>query len=176
MNKSTPVEVRYFTPEAVDVRVASAETRDATAKLRLGRVGSSRYLRSRIVYRHAASELAEYDDRRWTEDPEAYLRRSLARALFEDHRVVQAVGGPAPVLDVELVTFEELRRGSARFGRVELTYVLHDDRDVLASGRVSTERPAASSEMSDVVAAISAALEATTSEVATVVTTRLGGR
>lgn len=165
-SKSAPVDIRWFTPENATVHTAAAETRTPACKLRLGRVTSAAFLRSRIVFRSSASELAEYDDRRWTEDPEAYVRRALARTLFEEKRAVQVVAGDAPVLDVEVVAFEEVRRGDARAGRVELTYVLHDDRDVLASGRLAVERPASSAEARDVVAAIGLALDDMATQVA----------
>lgn len=173
-SKATPQQVRYFSPESVETRAPSAAPRGEGPKLRFGRIASSPYLRSRIVYRHAAFELAAYEDRRWTEDPDAYLRRALARSLFDERRLVQAVGGSPPTLDVEVVAFEEVRRAGARFGRVELAYVLHDERDVLASGRLAAERQAASADMPEVVAAIAAALTAVTVDLSERIATRLG--
>jgi cholesterol transport system auxiliary component len=175
-SKSTPAEVHWFSPEAIDAvhPTAAALPEPGAGRVRIGRVAASSHLRSRIVFREAAYELGAYDDRRWTENPDVYLRRALEHALFEERGVVQGLGGPVPVLDVELIAFEEVRRGGARTsGRVEVAYVLHDDRDVLAKGRVAVERPASSGAMGDVVAAIAAALEGATSEVAGAVAQRV---
>lgn len=174
-SKGTPLKVRYFSPESgVTTTTGAPATTGEGPKLRLGRVTSGPYLRSRIVFRQSAVELGSYDNRRWTEEPEAYLRRALGRALFEERPLVRAVGGPVPTVDVELIAFEELRQDGRRSGHVELEYVLHDDRNVLASGRLASEREAASADMPDVVAALGAALEAVTEDLAGRVGTRLG--
>jgi len=188
-SKSVPVEIHYFTPEAPAAALTSAGDASASQaragaggaaaatdrpRLRLGRVTSSAHLRARIVFRHSPVELGAYEDKRWTENPEAYLRRSLEAALYADRRVVQTVAGRVPVLDVELVAFEEVRRGDSRAGRVEVVYTLHDEEDVIASERLAVERDARTGEMPDVVAAIAAAMSAATTEVAGSVTKRLG--
>ena len=85
-SKADPLEIRYFTP-------AEAPARPATpagdgARLRLGRLSASDHLRQRIVVRTSAVELAALEDRRWTEKPEDYLRRALARSLFEEAGLV----------------------------------------------------------------------------------------
>lgn len=171
-SKSAPVEVRYFTPETTSAVVTSTP-HAATTKVRMGRITSSAYLRTRIVYRWSDHELGAYDDLRWTEEPEAYLRRSLAAALFEARPLAQTMAGRAPTLDVELVSFEEVRHGPQRAARVEVTYVLHDGDDVLASGRLAEERPARTGEMNDVVAALAVALDAATARIGDAVVTRL---
>lgn len=169
-SKSAPIEVRYYTPEALDTTRLTASPQPASRRpspvVRLGRVTSSGHLRNRIVVRHSPHELLTYEQERWTESPEAYLRRSLERAMFEEDRASRGYAGPAPVLDAELIGFEEVRRGTTLSGRVEIAFVLHDEQDVLASGRFAIERPAASSSMGDVVAAIGAALEAATGRIA----------
>lgn len=177
-SNAPPVDVRYFSPEALHGAYGAAPVRLTAAdveapKLRLGRVRSASYLRSRIVYRTSGVELGTYDDRRWTEDPDVYVRRSLDRALFHERPLAEVLSGDAPVLDVDVVAFEEDRRGAARSGRVELEYVLHDDRNVLASGRIAVERPARSSAMRDIVAAIAAALDEAAAKTADVVAARI---
>jgi len=181
-SKSTPIEIHYFTPEAPAPSLTSSSAGRAPdaivagsrPRLRVGRVTSSAHLRSRVVFRRSAVELGAYEDRRWTENPEMYVRRSLETALFDDRRVVQSVAGGSPTLDVELVAFEEVRRGSARGGRIDLFYVLHDEENVLASGRLAVERDARSGETSDVVLAIAAAMNAATAELSRLVAERLG--
>jgi cholesterol transport system auxiliary component len=117
-DKADPLEVRYFTPERVatsggeqanagSALLASAGTPIA---LRLGRVDSADYLREYMAYRDSELEVGFYEDRRWTERPEAYLRRALEQALFEQRGVTRSMAGVAPQLNVELLAFDEVRK------------------------------------------------------------------
>ena len=164
--KGKPLEMRYFTPETAAARPSPAAAAAPRVALRLGRVIASADLRDAIVHRDSAVEVEPYQALRWTETPDAYVRRALARALFETRPFAQAVAGAAPALDVELVGFEEVRRGARSSGRVELRYELRDDRVVLARGTIAIERPSPSARIEDVVAAIGAALDAAAGEVA----------
>src|SRR4051812_29143552 len=103
LNKAEPLTPRYFSaepsgPGAGAAVERAAALRDASAparELKLGRVTSASYLGERLVFRDSAYELGFYEDRRWTEKPEAYFRRALSRALYEDggfRRVVSGVG------------------------------------------------------------------------------------
>lgn len=165
-SKAPSLDVRYFTPDVVTTRAATMEASSAAAhgdqpppKLCLGRITSSTFLRSQIVYRVSAYEVGSYDDRRWTEYPEAYLRRSLRSSLFDEGRVQEGSGGACPTLDVDLLGFEEVRRGAARAGRVQIAYRLHEGPTMLASDVVTVERAApANADIAAVVAAIGAAL------------------
>ena len=171
-SKSAPREVRYFSPERADQQLAPAPA-GAHARLRLGRVVAGAHLRLAIVHRESAVELAPYETLRWTEPPDAYVRRALVRALYDARGLEQAVGGDAPTLDVELVAFEEVARGTQRAGRVELRYQLRDDSRVLARGTIAIERPAAGPTMELVVPAIGAAMTAASEELAARVATEL---
>jgi uncharacterized lipoprotein YmbA len=182
-SKSVPAEIHYFTPEAIapggatiarytQVRRPNAEL--PRLRLRLGGVTSSANLRTRIVFQHSPVELGSYDNNRWTENPEAYLRRALERALFTDGQIVQSLAAGTPVLDIDLIAFEEVRRGVTRAGRVELVYSLHDEQSVIAGGVLAFEHAARSAAMSDVVVAISAALQAASYELAHVNAKQLG--
>jgi cholesterol transport system auxiliary component len=150
LSKQDPIVPRYFTPEdrvpeQPDARVvAGAETR----QLRLGSVTGSSQLRERIMFRSSANELAYYEDLRWTERPEVYLRRALARALFDDRRLVRVVSGSAPTLDVELVAFEEVRT-PRRAGRVQAIVTLDHDRLGLLQHTITVEQPVRSSAHAD---------------------------
>jgi hypothetical protein len=129
------------------------------------------------VYRESEYATRMYADHRWTEYPEEYVRRSLARALFERGGVEQATGGSAPVLEIELIAFEEVRRARARFGRVQLGYRLRDDRRVIAAGVVTREREAEpGAGLDPVVAAIAVAMGDATDAVAAEVRARLAPR
>ncbi|HSO35676.1 MAG TPA: ABC-type transport auxiliary lipoprotein family protein [Labilithrix sp.] len=175
-SKGTPMEVRYFSPESVDVRHVARQAQPPVARVRLGNLSSSANLRYPIVHRESAVELDVYDTLRWTENPEDYVRRSLARALFEDGQLEEVVGGAAVTLDVEVIAFEESRREGRHMGRVQLGYQLHDERSVLTSGVVTVERDAGGSSIEPVVAAIGAAMDAATSELAANVLKKLRAR
>ncbi|MDB4959823.1 MAG: hypothetical protein JWO36_7392 [Myxococcales bacterium] len=159
-SKSPPLQIRYFSPDAS--APASKNEQPPVARLRLGRITESSLLQYRIVYRRSAVEVDSYETFRWTERPDAYARRSLSHALFDVRPLEQAIGGHAPSLDVEVISFEQLGRG----GRVQLRYQLHDDRVVLARGTVVAEREATTDQMDRIVIAIGAALDAASAEVA----------
>lgn len=162
-SKANALYPRFFSPETVAEQVAlplPAPAGPALA-LRLGQVEAASHVEERFAYRLDASELSYYEDRRWTEPPERYLRRALERELFQQRGVRRTVSGPGTTLDVELTAFEELRSAPARV-RLELSFSLHDDRQSQLERRVVVERPlpphvqAASAR--DVTAALSRAL------------------
>jgi cholesterol transport system auxiliary component len=139
LSKGEPLSPRYFSP---DLGQSSPSTRAAPGpelELRLGQMGAASYLDERIAYRLSETELGYYDDRRWTEPPEEFLRRALGRELFEQHQLSRVVSGAAPTLDVELVGFEELRYGASR-ARVTLRWSLADERRVLLERVVTVEQ------------------------------------
>lgn len=175
-SKGTPLEIRYFSPENVDVHPPPRTTQPAVARLRLGSLTSSARLRYPIVHRESAVELDVYDTLQWTENPEDYVRRSLARALFEEGQLEEVVSGAAMTLDVEVIAFEEFRRAGRHVGRVQLGYQLHDERLVLTSGVVTVERDAGGPSIERVVAAIGAAMSEATAEVASNVLQKLRAR
>jgi uncharacterized lipoprotein YmbA len=156
-SKSTPRELRYFSPEAAVEAHRAAHA--AVARVRLGRITPADHLRGAIVHRDSTVELAPYETLRWSESPEVYVRRALSRSLFDARPLEQAIGGDAATLDVEIVSFEEVRRADKRSGRVELRYVLHDGRRVLDRGMVTAEHASGDPRIEAVVAEIGVALE-----------------
>ncbi|HMJ54676.1 MAG TPA: ABC-type transport auxiliary lipoprotein family protein [Polyangiaceae bacterium] len=146
-SKSDPMMPRYFSPDESRGRsqvaaATSAPERDPgapTIELRLGRVTAATYLGERIVFRDSNYELGFYEERRWTERPEAYLRRAVSRALFEDRGLRRVVSGAGPSLDIELSELAELR--SPPIVRVRATYVLYDERVVRRQATLTIERP-----------------------------------
>jgi len=146
-SKSDPMMPRYFSPDEARGRtqlaavssIGESETGTQAIELRLGRVTAASYLGERIVFRDSNYELGYYEERRWTERPEAYLRRAVARALFEDRGLRRVVSGAGPALDIELSELAELR--SPPVVRVRATYVLHDDRLVRRQATLTIERP-----------------------------------
>ncbi len=155
-NKATPTIPRYFTPELPAV-TAKSEAPRAGGELQLGRVSASSHIRDKIIYRSSSYEVGFYDDLLWTERPDAYLRRALSQVLFERERLHSVVSGMAPVLDVELVNFEEVREPSHR-ALVQLTLILRDDHMVRLEQTLKVERPIAAANKAQVPAAIAAAL------------------
>lgn len=139
-SKADPLSPRFFTPTTAASSEAPAREAASTHDLRLGLVGSAAHLEERIAYRVSDTELGYYEDRRWTELPEQYLRRALERELFERRGLRRVVSGSAPTLDVELVSFEELRHGQPR-ARLGLRFSLRDDRRSLLERGLMVERP-----------------------------------
>lgn len=173
LGKSDPVVSRYFTLE-YDGGAAAARA-PAGLQLRLGRVEGWSHLRERMVARNAAREFSYSENRRWTERPEIFLRRALARTLFEERGVVEALSGRAVTLDVELIAFEEIEQPHQV--RLQAGLVLRDDRTSLLQETITVERPVAPSAGSDdapaVVEAFSQALRAGVSQIADRVVAKL---
>ena len=143
-SKADPLAVRLYSPEHVKPRLTAA-TSEAKATdgpaVELGRVSSSHHLREKVVHRDSPHELGAYDDRRWTERPETYVRRELSRTLFEERGFRRVLVGTAPILDVEVVAFEEVRLPKAHAARIQLHIVLHDGRDVLLEETIGVDKP-----------------------------------
>jgi len=137
-SKAEVLTPRYFSPEP------SAATRspklEETLELRLGQVSSASHLDERIAYRVGGAEMGFYEDQRWTENPEAYLRRALERDLFEQRGLSRIVAGGTPILDIELTAFEELR-GNPTKARVAVTFSLRDDRRSVVERTLDLQRP-----------------------------------
>jgi ABC-type uncharacterized transport system auxiliary subunit len=168
-SKSKPVDIRYFALDA-DASLAVRAAPRPSPQLGLGSITSSIFLRNRIVFRRSSHEVGTYDDQRWTEYPETYLRRSLSHALFDTGAFVEGLGDRVPTVDVELVAFEEVIQRSARAGRVQITYRLHDDRTVLATGIITVERNAGGEGgTAAVVSAIGVALNEATERLSNVI-------
>jgi cholesterol transport system auxiliary component len=180
LTKSEPFTPRFFSVEPQSVPSARPPAEGSgRLELRLGRVTSAAYLGERIVYRKSPSELAFYEDRRWTEKPEAYLRRSLVRAFFDDASFSHVVSGAGPQLDVDLVEFAELK-GPGHVARVRAAFALYEARYVRAGGTVTAEVPVTAAksdaEAEAVVTAMSQALDAAVAQIVEQVRSHLLGR
>jgi cholesterol transport system auxiliary component len=140
LGKSDPLLPRYFTPEyAVDAPASPPALPDL--RLRLGRVSAWSHLRERMVVRSSEQEIGYYDDRRWTERPEIYLRRALSGELFEERALVHVISGAAPTLEVELASFEEIQSPSNHRARLVAHFVLYDERVGRLEETVTVEEP-----------------------------------
>ena len=176
LTKSDPVIPRYFSPEAPAPSRSTLAGDGSGLELRLGRVTADAYIKDRIVHRDSAFEIGYYDDRVWTEKPEAYVRRALARALFDERGVTQLLSGVGATLDVDVVAFEEVRE-PVHLARIELVYLVYDDRIVRLSRSVVVERPVAlakgDASANQAVKALSGALVAAVDAVANAATSEL---
>src|SRR6187399_813863 len=92
--KAEPMAPRYFSPVSEHSQPAP-ETRGVRLELRPGQFESAAYLEERIAYRLSETELGYYDERRWTELPEQFMRRELLFELFERRGLRHIVTGRA---------------------------------------------------------------------------------
>jgi cholesterol transport system auxiliary component len=143
LSKGEVGERRFYSPESTTPS-ARAAVAPANVELRLGRVTAGACGSERMMFRQSPFEVGFSDERRWTEKPEVYLRRALSRVLFEEQGLRSVVRGPAPVLDVELLEFEEVL-APAHVGRVKVSWALSDERVVSAQQTLTFERPVAAS-------------------------------
>jgi len=170
LSKSAPIAPRFFSPERPgDLPGQARAPAGVPAELRLGRVEGAAHLEEMLVFRDTASEVGYYRLRRWTEAPAEYLKRRLARVLFEERGLRQVVGGSSPTLEVELTAFEEIRL-PRRLARVQMIVRLHDERVVRWEQTVTVDLPvvaAASGDTADaVVEAIGRALRRAVDQIA----------
>lgn len=171
-SKSEVLEVRWFTPERVKPTLTSAGATAQTGEpmsLVLGRITAGSHLREKMAYRDSNWEVGYYEDRRWTERPEAFVRREVERTLFEERGFRRALGGTGtPTLEIELLAFEEIRSKPVHAARVQLRMILHDGRDVLHEETITVDRPlgAGDAKVEDVVGAISDALDGASAAIA----------
>lgn len=164
-SKADALDVRWYSPETVKPQLTSSGgTRADGPALTLGRVSSGVNLREKIAYRDTAFEMGFYDDRRWTERPEVYVRRELSRTLFEERGMKRVLAGQAPVLEVEVLAFEELR--DAHAARVQLKIIVHDDVRAMLEKTITVDRPIAGKETGAFVQAMAQALDVAAEEAA----------
>jgi cholesterol transport system auxiliary component len=176
LTKADPLTPRYFSAEPSgtgpttggSVTALPSDSPASARELKLGRVTSASYLGERLVFRDSPYELGFYEDRRWTEKPEAYFRRALSRALYEQGGFRRVVSGAGPTLDCELVEFAELR-SPAHVARARANFVLYDSRSVRTEATVTVELPIPASkeeaQPAESVAALSLALTSAVDEI-----------
>jgi len=172
-SKADAVYPRFFSPEPEMAAAVQPVPVGPPLVLRLGQVEAASHIDERFAYRLEPSELSYYEDRRWTEAPERYLRRALERELFQRRGIRRIVSGPGPTLEVELTAFEELRSAPARV-RLALSFSLHDDRQSQLERSLVIEKPlpatADGASAREVTAALTLALQAAVLEVSQQVT------
>jgi cholesterol transport system auxiliary component len=175
LGKNPPLTPRYFTPDVEAPPPAAVSPPISDRRLRLGRIQAGAHLRERMAYRTSEQELGYYNERRWTERPESYLRRALSRSLFEVRGVSRAVSGAAPTLDAELIAFEELK-GETHRVRVQIVMTLDDATLGSIERTITVERKIEGSDEEDptpVVQALAQALSAAVEQICDQVVERL---
>lgn len=140
ISKGEPLRPRYFAPEPQLPQAPASAPAASGQALSLGSVRAASHLRERIAYRLSAHELGYYEARRWTDRPEEFLKRALARRLFQDGGMSRARSRSAPVLELELLAFEEVRE-PRHLARVRILYLLQNGRDSSVERTVTVERP-----------------------------------
>lgn len=139
LSKSEQALPRYFTPvPAKDVAGASPPA-NSGLELRLGSVTSASSVRQSLAARSAGHEVTYAQDLRWTEKPEAFLRRALSRALFEQRGIRRIISGAGPTLQVDLIEFEQVMTPPS--ARASVVVILHDERFVRMETTMTIERP-----------------------------------
>lgn len=156
LSKGDALSPRYFSP-AIEPVPDSTEAPAAALELRIGQIEPAAHLNERMAYRVSETELAYYDDRRWTESPERYVRRALESELFETHAFRRVVSGDAPTLDVEVLGFEELR--SPERARLSLLVTLRDQRHARLERTIVVEVPLELGEKEDAGPALARAMQ-----------------
>lgn len=170
-SKSDPIESRFFSPDlsTARVRVTSADgaakakaagSEDGTGgvELRMGRVLAAAHLREKIAQRTSGHELTFYEERRWTERPDAYLRRALEQSLFESGAFVRVVSGDAPTLEVELLAFQEAK--SPHVAELRFVVRVFDGRTVRWEETISVDEKLTGNEQEELASALGRALVA----------------
>ncbi len=160
----TPPPIRYFTPVAQPAPDNNPKAGGRSPSPRLGpalrvvSVSAAPHLRDRIVWRSEV-ELGFYEDWRWVAPPAEVVTVALERELFEVRGLRQATSGLVPILDVQVLAFEEVL-GSATEARVSLLLILSDARGGgLLTKTIAAARPIPSDDPVDLARAIGAALD-----------------
>jgi cholesterol transport system auxiliary component len=172
--RGTPAEWQWFTPE----KVQSQPTAKGGGPIGAGpsvriRTVASGNLETRIAYGDGAYQGGYYEERRWTERPELYVRRSLERTLCQERGFrCNPDDLDAPALDVEILKFQELKTAGSHQGLVALRIVLSGEK-VLVDDTVQVVVPVRGDRFDDVVAAIANALDRASADVASRVRTAL---
>jgi cholesterol transport system auxiliary component len=173
LSKGTPANVRYFTPEHAPQ--ATAPSPATGMQLRLGRVTAGTDLGERIMYGDGKYQVSFYETRRWTEPPEKYVRDTLEHTLFDEAGFLHAVEGQAPTLNIEILSFMEVRNGQSHLARVALRGVLSTNVELFAE-TFAVDQPVQGLLFEDVVAAVSHALDLACRQVAARAANTLAGR
>jgi len=99
---------RYFHPDSVALSSEPPLDDGAPARtIRLRTVRARPFLRERIVWR-TPTEYGMYEQRRWSELPEAYVERGIASALKREVHIDLTDDPRVPTLSATVTAFDEV--------------------------------------------------------------------
>jgi ABC-type uncharacterized transport system auxiliary subunit len=99
---------RYFRPDSLALSPEPALGDGVPARMiRLRAVRARPFLRERIVWR-TPTEYGMYEQRRWSELPEAYVERAIALALRREAHIEFTNDARAPTLSANVTAFDEV--------------------------------------------------------------------
>jgi uncharacterized lipoprotein YmbA len=99
---------RYFRPDSLALSPEPALGDGASARtIHLRAVRARPFLRERIVWR-TPTEYGMYEQRRWSELPEAYVERAIASALAREAHIDLTDNARAPTLSATVTAFDEV--------------------------------------------------------------------
>jgi ABC-type uncharacterized transport system auxiliary subunit len=109
LTPSAPAPIRYVRVEPP--RIEYAPARDGAQSLRLRSVTAAAHLDEAMAWRQGPIESGFYDGRRYLELPETVVQRALTESLFISGLFRSSHDSEHPVLEVEVVAFEEQVNG-----------------------------------------------------------------
>jgi cholesterol transport system auxiliary component len=155
LSRGKALPASYYEPEFPAVHPVAVPSPGCA--LDLGHVDAADQLREEIQFRTPPFQAGYYEERRWTETPDRYLRRALERRLFEGNRCVRTLSYGGATLDATLLSFAEVRSPEA--ARISVHILLHDGPRVLLDATVEADRAAGQAgDFDAVVRALSEAL------------------
>lgn len=165
-SRGDAIQWQYFTPERARPALESAKV-TAGPEVCLERVTSSASSGRRIAHSDGGHRVGYYEDRRWTDDPEGYVRRALERTLFEEEGFRCDREASSSRLDVEVLGFEEVRTPASHAARVALRAVLATSAEnTILDETIEVVEPVTGSTFDDVVEAFGRALDGACAEAA----------
>jgi len=166
---------RFFRPDSVALSPDPVLGDAATARtIRLRAVRARPFLRERIVWR-TPTEYGTYEQRRWSELPEAYVERAIASALRREAHIDLTDDARAPTLSANVTAFDEVVAPTHVANVAIDASLTAADGHRLFERRFSAEAPIADDDPSSLVHAIGAALDDVSAQVARSVAETLKG-
>jgi ABC-type uncharacterized transport system auxiliary subunit len=157
---------RYFRPDSLALSPEPTRQDAAPARtIRLRAVRARPLLRERIVWR-TPTEYGMYEQRRWSDLPEAYVEQAIASALRRQTNIDLADDARSPTLYANVTAFDEVV-APTHFANVAVDVVLTsaDGRRLLERG-FSAEAAIADDDPASLVHAVGAALDDVSAQVA----------
>jgi ABC-type uncharacterized transport system auxiliary subunit len=165
---------RYFVPPSA---LGASDDPPADAPLaqrpvRLRRVRAATYLGEQIVWRASDVERGLYEQRRWTEFPSRYVERAMLRALDRTPGIRRVESGSVPILDLELVSFDEVLAPSHEADVGIIAILRNADQVPIFEQAFTARQPIAQPDPAATARAIGAALDDVVTQIAAQVAAR----